>query len=176
MATIIFNGKSYNSLEEMPENERKAYDQMMDIFADKNGNGIPDFMEGDMVQKVLAANSTSINISGVTYHNLDELPPELRQSVDKAFQVITKLGIIPGVPAELQMQTPQAGREPVVQSQPFVSREYAGSEPALPGSGGVDVWTFKAVAPGESILVLGNYPPSESESYEEEVRFSIVVE
>ena len=125
MATIIFNGKSYNSLEEMPAQERKAYDQMMEIFADKNGNGIPDFMEGDMVQKVLAANSTSINISGQTYHNLDELPPELRQSVDKAFQVITKLGIIPGVPAELQMQTPQAGREPVVQSQPFVSREYA---------------------------------------------------
>ncbi|MBK7318516.1 hypothetical protein [Candidatus Villigracilis affinis] len=125
MATIIFNGKSYNSLEEMPEKERKAYDQMMDIFADKNGNGIPDFMEGDMVQKVLAANSTSLNISGVTYHNLDELPPELRQSVDKAFQVITKLGIIPGVPAELQMQTPQASREPAVQSQPFVSREYA---------------------------------------------------
>ena len=58
----------------------------------------------------------------------------------------------------------------------FVSREYVGSEPALPGSGGVEVWTFKAVAPGESILVLGNYPPSESESYEEEVRFSIVVE
>ena len=87
MATIIFNGKSYNSLEEMPEKERKAYDQMMDIFADKNGNGIPDFMEGDMVQKVLAANSTSINISGATYHSLDELPPELRQSVDKAFKV-----------------------------------------------------------------------------------------
>jgi len=125
MATIIFNGKSYNSLDEMPAQERKAYDQMMDIFADKNGNGIPDFMEGDMVQKVLAANSTSINISGQTYHSLDELPPELRQSVDKAFQVITKLGIIPGVPAELQMQTPQADREPVVQSQPFVSREYA---------------------------------------------------
>ena len=57
----------------------------------------------------------------------------------------------------------------------FVSREYVGSEPALPGSGGVEVWTFKAVAPGESILALGNYPPSESESYEEEVRFSIVV-
>ena len=125
MATIIFNGKSYNSLEEMPEKERKAYDQMMDIFADKNGNGIPDFMEGDMVQTVLAANSTSINISGQTYHNLNDLTPELRQSVDKAFKVITNLGIIPGVPAELQMQIPQAGREPVVQSQPFVSREYA---------------------------------------------------
>ena len=127
MATIVFNRKSYNSLEEMPAQERKAYDQMMEIFADKNGNGIPDFMEGDMVQKVLAANSTStsINISGATYHSLDELPPELRQSVDKAFKVITNLGIIPGVPAELQLQTPQASREPAVQSQPFVSREYA---------------------------------------------------
>ena len=58
----------------------------------------------------------------------------------------------------------------------FVSREYVGSEPAMPGSGGVEVWTFKAVALGESTLVLGNYPPSESESYEEEVRFSVVVE
>ena len=59
MATIIFNGKSYNSLEEMPEKERKAYDQMMDIFADKNGNGIPDFMEGDMVASTSAPYSTS---------------------------------------------------------------------------------------------------------------------
>ena len=45
---IIFNGKTYNSLEEMPANERQAFEQMQQIFVDANGNGIPDFMEGDI--------------------------------------------------------------------------------------------------------------------------------
>jgi len=124
MATIIFNGKSYNSLEEMPEKERLAYEQMMGIFADKNGNGIPDFMEGDLVQKVMAVNSTHVNINanGQTYQNLDDLPPELRQRVDKAFQVMTNFGIIPGVPEELKMNNQQGNREPMAQSKPLLFR------------------------------------------------------
>ena len=32
----------------------------------------------------------------------------------------------------------------------FVSTEYTADEPVAPGSGGVDVWTFKAVASGET--------------------------
>lgn len=42
----------------------------------------------------------------------------------------------------------------------FVSREYRASEPVLAGSGGVDVWVFKAIAPGETSITLGYYPPS----------------
>lgn len=42
----------------------------------------------------------------------------------------------------------------------FVSNEYRADEPVMPGSGGKDVWTFKAVAPGETTIVLGYYPPS----------------
>lgn len=42
----------------------------------------------------------------------------------------------------------------------FVSREYRGGEEAMPGSGGVDVWIFKAVAAGETHITLGYYPPS----------------
>jgi predicted secreted protein len=42
----------------------------------------------------------------------------------------------------------------------FVSREYRADEPVLPGSGGVDVWTFRAVSPGETTITLGYYPPS----------------
>lgn len=141
MATIIFNGKSYNSLEEMPEKERLAYEQMMGIFADKNGNGIPDFMEGDLVQKVMAVNSTHVNINadGQTYQNLDDLPPELRQRVDKAFQVMTNFGIIPGVPEELKMNNQQANREPMAQSKPFVSREYT---PAIQEESGTSIFPW----------------------------------
>jgi hypothetical protein len=131
MAAIIFNGKPYNSIEEMPANERQAYAQMMQIFEDKDGNGIPDFLEGDMMQKLISANSTKVVVSGGDVHNLDELSPELRQKVETAFQMMTKFGLIPGVPSELQ--TPLAGREPVMQSRPFVSREYS---PVIQEEGG----------------------------------------
>ena len=42
----------------------------------------------------------------------------------------------------------------------FVSTEYRASEPVMPGSGGKDVWIFKAIAPGETSITLGYYPPS----------------
>ena len=46
---IIFNGKEYNRLEDMPPEARRAYQQAMGMLADKNQNGVPDFMEGMMV-------------------------------------------------------------------------------------------------------------------------------
>jgi predicted secreted protein len=42
----------------------------------------------------------------------------------------------------------------------FVSRDYKAGQPVTTGSGGVDVWTFKAIAAGESRITLGYYPPS----------------
>ncbi|MDP1545063.1 MAG: protease inhibitor I42 family protein [Anaerolineales bacterium] len=42
----------------------------------------------------------------------------------------------------------------------FVSREYRAGEPVAPGSGGVDVWVFEAVAAGQADITLGYYPPS----------------
>ncbi len=42
----------------------------------------------------------------------------------------------------------------------FVSKDFKGSEPVIPGSGGVDVWTFKALNAGETLITLGYYPPS----------------
>ncbi|MBI5946449.1 MAG: protease inhibitor I42 family protein [Chloroflexi bacterium] len=42
----------------------------------------------------------------------------------------------------------------------FVSKDFKGSEPVMPGSGGVDVWTFKALSAGKTHITLGYYPPS----------------
>ncbi len=42
----------------------------------------------------------------------------------------------------------------------FVSQEYAADEPVMPGSGGADIWTFKALSAGETQITLGYYPPS----------------
>lgn len=58
----------------------------------------------------------------------------------------------------------------------LVSREYTASEPVMPGSGGVEVWTFKAVSAGETVLVLENYPPAQGEPYTTETQFSILIQ
>ncbi len=43
----------------------------------------------------------------------------------------------------------------------FIGKEYQStSKPGLAGGGGLDIWTFKAVKPGEAKIVLGYYPPS----------------
>jgi len=91
---INFNGRTYNSLEEMPLNERQAYEQLQKIFVDANGNGIPDFLEGDVAQKVISAFTNTINYQGRVYNSLDELPVEARQKVQAAFAKLNQMGIL----------------------------------------------------------------------------------
>lgn len=42
----------------------------------------------------------------------------------------------------------------------FVSRDYEADQPVTTGSGGTEVWTFKAIATGEARITLGYYSPS----------------
>lgn len=137
MPAIIFNGKTYNRIEDMPASERQAFEQMSKMFVDANGNGIPDFLEGDMVQNVLAAHSTKTQISadGKTYHTLEDLPPELRQSVDGAFQMLSNMGILKDPP---EMQSKPFSREPEFESRPF---ETKGSN-AIEEERGTSTFTF----------------------------------
>jgi predicted secreted protein len=58
----------------------------------------------------------------------------------------------------------------------FVEQNYMAEQPILPGSGGVDVWTFRAVNAGDTTVVLGYYPPGNDTNPEEHVTFSIHVE
>lgn len=58
----------------------------------------------------------------------------------------------------------------------FVSRDYQASEPITTGSGGIDVWTFKAIASGEAQITLGYYPPYEDpEPPQQTITFDVKV-
>jgi len=58
----------------------------------------------------------------------------------------------------------------------FVSRDYIADEPVMPGSGGVDILTFKAVSAGQAQITLGSYPPDvDSGEPQETVTFIIIV-
>lgn len=58
----------------------------------------------------------------------------------------------------------------------FVSKEYTADEPVQPGSGGVDVLSFKSIAAGETQITLGYYPPSaDAEEPQQTVTFTVIV-
>ncbi len=86
MATIIFNGQVYNSLEEMPAEARQAYEQAMSVLADRNQNGVPDILEGVLplgsgAVQIISANKFIVH--GKTYSSPDEMPPEARQAYEQ---------------------------------------------------------------------------------------------
>jgi len=58
----------------------------------------------------------------------------------------------------------------------LVAQDYIAEEPVKPGSGGVDVWTFRAVDAGNTTIELGYFPPDEDPDPFETVIFSISVE
>ena len=125
---IIFNGKTYNSIEEMPANEREAYESMFQIFKDENGNGIPDFLEGDMAKNVMTAFTSNVVYNGKAYTNMDELPADARQKLNDAMGKLSQLGIVTNLPAR---QAQQAFDPAFKASKPLIE-----SEPVIEESGG----------------------------------------
>lgn len=125
---IIFNNKTYNSLEEMPANEREAYESMFKIFKDENGNGIPDFLEGDVAKNVMTAFTSNVVYNGKAYSNMDELPAEARQKLNDAMGKLNQLGVVTDLPAARAKQV----FEPAFKS----SRPLIPQEPTIQESGG----------------------------------------
>jgi hypothetical protein len=94
MPTIIFNGKTYNDINDMPADERRAYDQMSSIFLDKDGNGIPDFMEGNIAMSVMNASASGFVVNGKTYASLDDMPEDMRSKMRSAFDTLANTGLV----------------------------------------------------------------------------------
>jgi hypothetical protein len=83
---IVINGKTYKSVNEMPEDVRKNYESVMRNL-DNNQNGTPDLLENmpsfqSTTTNVL--NTTKIIINGQVYENLDQLPPDVRVKYEQA--------------------------------------------------------------------------------------------
>jgi inhibitor of cysteine peptidase len=58
----------------------------------------------------------------------------------------------------------------------FVSRDYTVDEPVMPGSGGVDIWIFKALSAGQAQIALGSFPPGADDGEAAQtVTFNIIV-
>jgi hypothetical protein len=43
---ITFDGKTYRSIDDMPPNVRRSYEDVAEMMADRDGDGVPDMLEG----------------------------------------------------------------------------------------------------------------------------------
>jgi len=57
-----------------------------------------------------------------------------------------------------------------------VEESYFSQQPVMPGSGGVDVWTFSALAPGETSIEFGYFPPGNPDQPDKTVTFAVSIE
>lgn len=123
MATIIFNGKTYNTTDEMSAADRAAFEQLAGMFVDKNGNGIPDFLEGDIIKNVSTAYANLATINAQTYNNMNEMPEDMRIKVQEAFQKMSELGLVNTLPASsaVQMSSDSLFQESQFHSRPFTT-------------------------------------------------------
>ena len=97
---IVIDGKTYKSVDEMPEDVRRNYESVMSQLGDNDRNGIPDVLENftnlsdqnkngmpdsieGMISNVISS-TTKIIANGTEYNNLDELPPDVRAKYEQA--------------------------------------------------------------------------------------------
>jgi len=88
--SIIFNGKGYESAEEMPADVRRAYQSIMGILADKNQDGTPDLLESLPAGAAQAISSMQVFFEGRMYSGVNELPPEARARYEQAMSKLDR--------------------------------------------------------------------------------------
>lgn len=98
MPTIHFNGKTYNDLAEMPANERQMYEQLMAVLSDKDGNGVPDVFEGDVVSNIIDMARKSGYGDSEQVAVLEQISPEMRARLTKGIAKLQEFGLLTGMP------------------------------------------------------------------------------
>jgi hypothetical protein len=97
---IFFNGQTYASLEDMPPEAREAYQKLMGLLADQDGNGVPDLVDGlrqgqppDALLKPLASamsSFTQIVYNGQAFSSVEAMPPEARRAYEQALGALDR--------------------------------------------------------------------------------------
>jgi hypothetical protein len=149
-ARIIFNGKTYNSIDDMPPEARQAYEKALALLADQNANAVPDFLDGLLNGQApgegleplntFATVSTQIVHNGQTYASLDEMPAEARRAYEQAMAAFDRDrngvpdafeqgGFVAGQPAVSVTPAPGPVRAPRPMPAPYAP---AGVEPDNP--------------------------------------------
>jgi hypothetical protein len=106
---IVFNGQEYSGPEQMPDDVRKAFQEMLaQLSADADHSGVPDGLEGR--GNVLGVQQSTLTINGRTIENLRDLPGPLRWLIGSLLGSLLEHGThqaatdraVPALPPEKQ--------------------------------------------------------------------------
>ncbi|NJC96796.1 MAG: hypothetical protein C3F07_01005 [Anaerolineales bacterium] len=104
---IVIDGKTYNSVDEMPPEVRQKYEQAMNglkdgnmnrvpdafenmnILGDKDNDGVPDAFE-DLPGASVMTSSMKFVVDGREYNRIEDLPPDARAKYEKAMGALDK--------------------------------------------------------------------------------------
>ena len=161
MPSIIFNGKSYDRVEDMPPEARQAYERALGLLADKNQDGTPDVLQAGqpgvpgapagkikLTTKVRVTTTQKIVFNGQVYHSADEMPAEARQAYQRAIGTLD--ADQNGVPDMLEGPQPLASfsTQPIAATPPII--------PAVPTDlGGGGGQRLRRIAATVVVLLLG---------------------
>ena len=88
---INVNGQQFGSWQDVPPEIRAKLAHL----PDRNGDGIPDVLQGDtsgLGPGATTVTSTSFSVNGVEYASIDDLPAALRAEWDRALQSFGAFG------------------------------------------------------------------------------------
>ena len=78
---IVFNGREYEGVDQMPPEIRSQYLQLIGTVGDTDGNGIPDILERPGAFRSVVTESITYN--GREYKDRSELPEEVREALKR---------------------------------------------------------------------------------------------
>ncbi len=84
MNTFTINGKTYNSIDDMPPDVRAQYESMSNLLGDKNQDGVPDLLGNMLKANATVMQTSTIIFDGKAYNSVDELPAEARAKYEQA--------------------------------------------------------------------------------------------
>ena len=167
---IVIDGRTYQSVEEMPEDIRRKYEQAIQALGNVNKNSIPDALETlnifadkdqngapDIVENLVTAHNTvsqmKIVVDGKEFDGVENLPAEARARFDEAMSKLDANRN--GIPDFMEGLSKPANQVPATSTS--FTAEAPRSSTALPSSPTIapDTSTgWRLVLTGLFILVL----------------------
>jgi len=149
---IVIDGKTYQSVNEMPPDVRQKYEQAMrsmrdtdgdrlpDAFesthplADQDRDGMPDVLES-MMSNSVSAGAMKVVVDGKEFNSIDALPPEARARYEEAMGKMDANRN--GIPDFLEgmintpKQTVNVSTNPGIETQPRAPRQPLSTSPTI---------------------------------------------
>ena len=98
---IVVNGQEYDSVEAMPPDVRRLYEEATKLLADRDGDGVPDLMQDPAaITHATTITTTQFVVDGRTYTDPAAMPPEARARYEAAMKRLDADGS--GVPDILE--------------------------------------------------------------------------